>query len=545
MFPLSLRRYAGLLVTVCCLLGGTTAPAHADRAVQHLARKASHGRVTRLRPRHPRRHLTKKKRHRSTPTTPPAPVKDSGSAPAAAAPVSGAAPTAPAAGMTSPLAATTSSSTATTSASVPANVGTTVASPTTVSMMSPTDAPAVGAKSACIYPSEHISLLDDFSAMVGRTFNCVMVYNDAAPTWASWESPWFVHTYADMNWGTWATAPGTNRRLVITQNLFPSSENSSNWLADGASGAYEPYAVQLAKNLVAAGLGSSIIRLAHEANGTWYPDSIPDTATGNTEWIQFWRNTVFAMRSVPGANFQFDWTVNAGYRNIPLSDWYPGNDVVDIIGVDAYDSGLSSSVTTPAARWNYLYNEADGLGTVENFAVAHGKPLSIPEWGITPAGMPGAGAGGDDPTYVQGIASMVADDNVAYQSYFDSGQEGMALTNSPASLQAYRMAFAPQAAAAPLAMTDPLQTSGAPSLSVTGGPSYGATIGSTATFDFAAQSGFSAVCSLDGQPWRNCSSATSDTLQNLSAGYHFWAVQVSDANNEVRLVYRQFTVVNP
>ncbi len=43
------------------------------------------------------------------------------------------------------------------------------------------------------------------------------------------------------------------------------------------------------------------------------------------------------MRSVPGASFRFDWTINAGYRPIPFNDYYPGNDVVDIIGMDVYD----------------------------------------------------------------------------------------------------------------------------------------------------------------------------------------------------------------
>ena len=211
--------------------------------------------------------------------------------------------------------------------------------------------------------------------------------------------------------------------------------------------------------------------LGHEANGNWYPDSIPDTTAGDAQWIQFWRNTVIAMRSVPGADFQFDWTVNAGYRNIPLSEWYPGNDVVDIIGVDAYDGGVPASVSF-ANRWNFLYNEADGLGAVEAFAVAHGKPLSIPEWGLGPANQPGKGQGGDDPAYINGIASVVANDNVAYESYFDSGQEGTQFFDSPLSIQAYRQGFGANgtAVAATDRRTQAMVQSPAPSLAITGGP---------------------------------------------------------------------------
>ena len=45
------------------------------------------------------------------------------------------------------------------------------------------------------------------------------------------------------------------------------------------------------------------------------------------------------MKSVPGANFTFDWCVNAGYRAINLNAYYPGDDVVDVVGVVAHDVG--------------------------------------------------------------------------------------------------------------------------------------------------------------------------------------------------------------
>ena len=399
-----------------------------------------------------------------------------------------------------------------------------------------------------MYASDHISLLDQFGDAVGLSFQCALVYNNASPDWANWEDPWFIRrTYLDESWANWATAPGTHRRLIITQNMFPASEDSADWLALGASGAFESYARALATNLVAAGLGSSVIRLGDEANGTAEPDVIPDTQVGDAQWVQFWRNTVIAMRSVPGANFQFDWCVNEGYRRIPLADWYPGNDVVDIIGVDAYDGGVPASVPF-ADRWSYLYNEPDGLGAVEAFAVANGKPLSIPEWGVGPALQPGTGQGGDDPAYVNGIASVVANDDVAYQSYFDADEELMQFFNSPESIQAYRQDFRAVKTAAPTADQDSQAAvpSPAPSLSITGGPADASTVsGGTVTFTFAAPLGYTAVCSLDEQPWRSCTTSTSDALENLSPGYHTWRAQVSDAAADVTLVGRDFVVGTP
>ena len=372
-----------------------------------------------------------------------------------------------------------------------------------------------------------------------------MVFNDAAPDWSGWERPWFTNrTYIDESWATWATTPGTNRRLIITQNLFPASEDSADWLALGATGAFEGYAQTLATNLVNVGLGSSVIRLGHEANGNWYPDSIPDTTAGDAQWIQFWRNTVIAMRSVPGAHFQFDWTVNAGYRNIPMADWYPGNDVVDIIGVDAYDTGVPAAVPFND-RWSYLYNQADGLGAVEAFAVAHGKPLSIPEWGLGPALQPGKGQGGDDPAYVNGVASLVATDDVAYESYFDSGAQGMQFFNSPESMGAYQQAFGAGGPAVRTAgqATQALVPPPAPSLSITSGPPDASTVlGDAVTFGYAVAPGSSAVCSLDRQAWRPCSTSTTDVLRGLTPGYHTWNVQVSDPSAQVTLTGRDFVV---
>ncbi len=86
------------------------------------------------------------------------------------------------------------------------------------------------------------------------------------------------------------------------------------------------------------------------------------------------------MRSVPGANFRFDWTVNAVSRDIPLVDYYPGDDVVNIIGIDAYDAGLPADTSD---RWSTLYNEPGGLADVLAFAKAHHKPLGVSRSGAS------------------------------------------------------------------------------------------------------------------------------------------------------------------
>jgi beta-mannanase len=196
------------------------------------------------------------------------------------------------------------------------------------------------------------------------------------------------------------------------------------------------YARRLARRLVAAGLGNSVIRLAHEANDSGAPYWIGSTPHQWQLWRAFWRKTVIAMRSVSGAHFLFDWCINAYWQPIPLSEWYPGDDVVDIIGIDAYDAG----VPLGQDRWTRIYTQRDGIRDVLNFAKAHGKPVSLPEWGLAQPNAKSLG-GGDDPAYINGIAAVVRDSPVAYQSYFYNHDSAQLLNSSPRSLAAYRRHF--------------------------------------------------------------------------------------------------------
>lgn len=300
--------------------------------------------------------------------------------------------------------------------------------------------PDGGAKRSCVYPGAGIGGLAPVGGLLRRDFDCAQVYNDASPTWEGWEDPWFTHhPDPNLNWARWATAPGRHRQLIVTQNLFPASETNAGWLRRGARGAYAHHARALARTLVARGLGRVVIRLAHEANGTWYPYSIGTSRLELARWRRFWRLTVLAMRSVPGADFRFDWCVNAAVRPIPPASFYPGDDVVDIVGVDAYDGGVPGEVPAGDRRWRTIYTRRGGIRDMLRFARAHGKPLSIPEWGIGPADR--NLSAGDDPAYVSGLASVVRNNRVAYQGYFYAHEWGSQLAASPASLAIYRRHF--------------------------------------------------------------------------------------------------------
>jgi hypothetical protein len=61
---------------------------------------------------------------------------------------------------------------------------------------------------------------------------------------------------------------------------------------------------------------------------------------------------------------------------------------------------------------------------VADLAASHGKPMSIPEWGVTIRD-DGHG-GGDEPRYITAIADFIADpaNNVAYEAYFNFSEAG-------------------------------------------------------------------------------------------------------------------------
>jgi Glycosyl hydrolase family 26 len=394
----------------------------------------------------------------------------------------------------------------------------------------------------CLYSAEHISMLDEFGTLVHRSFQCAVVYNNASTTWASWDTPWFTEpVVADSDWDAWATAPGTHRTLIITQDLFPTSEDNADWLSLGASGAFEEYARRLASNLIKAGLGWSVIRLAHEANGDWYPDSVPDNPAGDRLWVKFWRNTAIAMRSVRGGHFTFDWSVNAGYRHVPLSSFYPGDDVVNYIGIDVYDAGLIGTTD----RWQRIDGLPDGPAAIAAFARRHHKPLSLPEWGIGPAQQPAQHANGDDPAFINGFASFMAHHDVAYQAYFDGDLHGIQLFDSPRSTAAYIAHFGAYGndVARAYRGRQTIPASGAPRLDVTAGPLNGATVMSgDVVFKFVVQARALVQCSLDQQPFRACSGSRRDVLQNLQPGFHSWLVQATDSSGRVAIEGRTFDV---
>jgi hypothetical protein len=243
--------------------------------------------------------------------------------------------------------------------------------------------------------------------------------------------------------GHWS---GSGYTLSLGVPMIPEQENAQGQypalgtLAQGATGAYNGYFVTLAQTLVAAGEANAYLRLGWEFDGGNYAWSATDPAD-EASYATYFQQIVNAMRSVPGERFKFVWdpdasAFNDGPYNVALA--YPGNAYVTDIGVDAYDQSWTTPLT-PGNAWSETL--LPDLNAAEQFAAAQGKPLAVPEWGVT-IRTDGHGLG-DDPLFVNNITAwmMTPANNVAYESYFDYNAGGIdsAITNGsfPNSLQAF------------------------------------------------------------------------------------------------------------
>jgi beta-mannanase len=206
-----------------------------------------------------------------------------------------------------------------------------------------------------------------------------------------------------------------------------------------ADGSYDAYWREFGRVISSYGLGQSIIRLGWEFNGNWYVWQ----ATDPTTWVRCWQQVVTSARST-APRLQWDWNVNRGLSG-GLADpalAYPGNAYVNIIGVDSYDWWPPA---TTAVGWQTQLNGVQGLNYWLAFAKAHGKRLSVPEWGNI---YTGNSAGGDDPQYVKDMRAFFAAnaEEITFECNFQASPSSTGGSYGPGTLvpkaaEAYKAAF--------------------------------------------------------------------------------------------------------
>jgi hypothetical protein len=153
--------------------------------------------------------------------------------------------------------------------------------------------------------------------------------------------------------------------------------------------------------------GPTFVRPWHEFNGDWYGEWAVNAQTVEDYRAAFRRFAGILEAAMPG--LYVVWSPNDGnHQDLPVSQMYPGDDVVDVIAPDSYDWTGSSQIDQAAVR-QYM-NRSDGgepagVETWRQFAQRHGKPMGLPEWGLCSR----SGCGGDHPAYVEAMNAWMTE----------------------------------------------------------------------------------------------------------------------------------------
>ncbi|MEU9237856.1 glycoside hydrolase family 26 protein [Streptomyces subrutilus] len=215
-----------------------------------------------------------------------------------------------------------------------------------------------------------------------------------------------------LSWARWRKARA-DRLFVLNVPMQERNEAAvpdarvAELIRAGAQGRNDHHFQRLAKRLVALGVPDTVIVLGWEMNGFNYTHRCrPDPEN----WKKYWRRIVGAMRTVKGQRFRFDFAPNRGGDAIAWTKCYPGDDVVDIIGMDSYDQ-------PPGHSFAEQVTQPYGLQQQVDFAKAHRKRISYPEWGLF--------RNGDNPDYMRDMLNWIAEHRPLYHSITDYCPHGV------------------------------------------------------------------------------------------------------------------------
>jgi hypothetical protein len=263
-------------------------------------------------------------------------------------------------------------------------------------------------------PSLDAASVNAFCTWRGRACGVAHTYTDRT-SWTSMTSGsgWVFDNFA-----------GFAGRLVVSQSLVPNGAHGD--LAACASGAHDQDWKNFGSLMVRKGRPDTIVRLGWEFNGTFMSWWAENTQT----WIDCYRHAALGIRATdPDA--VFDWTINAHSTPSKVcggvsTNCYPGDDVVDIVGIDDYDHYPSAPTKT---KFDQIAAAPEGMTWLYAFAAAHGKKFSVGEWGVVPGSA--GNTTGENPPFVQWMHDWFAAHaaGMAYEAYFNNCAAGGVQSN--------------------------------------------------------------------------------------------------------------------
>jgi hypothetical protein len=192
----------------------------------------------------------------------------------------------------------------------------------------------------------------------------------------------------------------------------------------------------------AKGLGVQILlRWGHEMNGNWYPwsgslsggdDAGADGGgeNGPAKYVAAWKHVHDIFTTVGATNVVWIWCINvADVPDVAWNHWtnyYPGDDYVDWVGLDAYNWGSSSS----CCIWSSFGDLVDT--PYQDYASV--KPIMLPETAS-------AEVGGDKGAWITDMHNLIKTQYTDIKGvvWFDINKEtDWRIASSPSALAAYK-----------------------------------------------------------------------------------------------------------
>jgi hypothetical protein len=251
-----------------------------------------------------------------------------------------------------------------------------------------------------------------FGAWRGSTVDTAVTY----PAYQTWqelaESEWHVKVF-----------DGFEGTLVYGLPLLP-RDSEGRGLDEVAAGQHDDAFNAVADVLAEHDRGDSYIRVGLEAQGDWFPWGAGNGENTPEGFKAAFRHVAQLLKArLPESRIVFDTSCGAVLRGQddrmdPLTELYPGDDVVDVIGCDNYDHYQLISHTEEQFESSLTPRRAAGLQDTLEFARAHGKKMAVPEWGLTAEGREG---GGDNPYFIFAMymwfSANAAD--IEFENYFN------------------------------------------------------------------------------------------------------------------------------
>jgi beta-mannanase len=217
----------------------------------------------------------------------------------------------------------------------------------------------------------------------------------------------------EITWEPWDPDHGVNQPLYS--------------LAQIAGGRYDAYIAQWARD-AAAYPGRLLLRFAHEMNGNWYPWAVGVAGSTPDDYVAAYRRVRRIFDDAGAIRVQWVWSPNVilGGNSDVIRRSFPGEQFVDIIGVDGYNWGTDNG--------HHWQQPADLFGATLDLVayIAPDKPVWINEVGCSDRG-------GDKAAWITALGQFLPTTAVRGLVWFnvgDPGEPDWRLTATPQSTAA-------------------------------------------------------------------------------------------------------------